>query len=94
LTGDAEILGFFGDGYPTSIYRAYVRARPESRWWRFDHGAGPSDVDPVKAQAELPVQARVSVVWTSLSRLADYQHHPDKAAVVLLMARAAELRKR
>lgn len=91
LSTDAEAFALFGAGYPTSVYRVYVRASPKAKWWKFDQSVSPDVADPMKRHAQLRVKARAVALWTPLARLNDYLHHPDKAAVARLMNRVRTL---
>ena len=94
LTEESEFFGLFGDGYPTSFYKVYVRpARTSRQWWKFESGAGPwyTNKDPMKYQASLKVSGRATAVWAPLTRIVDYAFSPEKPAIGRLFERANEL---
>ncbi|HVY61523.1 MAG TPA: hypothetical protein VHF22_07710 [Planctomycetota bacterium] len=94
LTADAEAFALFGAGYPTSVYKVYVRASPKAKWWKFDHSVSPNVPDPMKYQARVKMKARAAALWSPIALLNEYQHHPDKPAVVRLMATVKNLSPR
>lgn len=94
LTTNAEVFALFGAGYPTSVYRVYVRIRPGTKWWTFDTRAQPCDVDPMKAQAKLPTTSRAAALWAPILRLVDYEYHPNKPALKQLFDAASELKSK
>jgi hypothetical protein len=92
LTKDSEFFGLLGRGYLGSFYKVYARLTKDSRkWWRFEVGARPSRINPIKYQGDLPVAGRAAAVWAPLPFLADYVHHPERRAIAKLRARAVEL---
>lgn len=94
LTPESEFFGLIGEGYPTSLFKVYVRAkRTSSRWWKFGVNAAPVKRDPIKYQAKMQVSARAPAVWAPLAHLPHYQHPPQKAAIAKLLARVADLQQ-
>lgn len=91
LTPDHEVFGLIGAGYPNSFYKLYVRAPGAKQWWRFEHGAGPSRIEPINDQRSVQVTWRAVSVWARVSQLVEYQCHPDKPALVRLMERVREV---
>lgn len=71
----------FGAGYPTSVYKVYVRASPRAQWWKFDHDISQDVRDPMKYYAGLTVKARNAALWAPIAGLNDYEHDPKKPAV-------------
>ena len=80
-----------GKGYPNSCYKVYARPPRKAKWWRFEVGAAPSTIDPIKDQAKLPVEGRVTVVWAPVHHMINFTHHPERTSIARLLARAAEL---
>jgi hypothetical protein len=92
LTNESGVFGLLGDGHGLSFYKMYVRtSRTSKAWWKFETGAAPTTLNPMKYQAEVKVSARAPAVWAPLVKVGAYGHHPDRPAIGKLLARAKEL---
>jgi hypothetical protein len=89
LTDESEFFGLIGAGCPDSFYRIYVRLTKESRtWWRFEVGAGPSSINPIKRQGNMNVADRAVAMWGPIPFLADYTYDPEKLSIAKFNSRS------
>jgi hypothetical protein len=89
LTNETELFGLFGAGYPTSLYKAFVRLTPNGQWYKVESDVGEAE-DPIAYQATLPMSVRQGCLWAPLRLLNNYGV-ADKPALAALKERVASL---
>jgi len=89
LNDRSEVFAFLTPG-TLRVRCAYVRAREKAPWWRFERGAEPTRVEPVRDTARPGIADRPVVFWGPLSALAALHAESDRPALAALLYSARD----